>query len=79
MNTPSQDTDLLKSAAQALGEHFDTVQIFTTRHESGELDGTVRSNYGCGNWYARYGQVRQWVIMEDEAARELARKREESE
>lgn len=52
------DLEILKKASQGLIQHFDTVQIFVTRHEG---EGTVRGNWGNGNWYARFGQVSLWV------------------
>ena len=59
------DLKLVEDAANALGEHFETVQIFTTRHESGTLDGTSNVNIGVGNWFARYGQVIDWIKRKD--------------
>lgn len=58
---------IVKAAAHQLYEHFDTVQIFVTRHDS--VAGTGRTCYGEGNYYTRYGQVRHWLIGEDEASR----------
>lgn len=58
------DVDILKKHVAQLMEHFDTVQIFCTRH-SPELDGTVRVQWGGGNYYARYGQVNRWIIEEE--------------
>lgn len=73
---PDADLERIEKVAQVLGEHFDTVQIFATRHEPGAKDaGTYRFSAGCGNWYARYGQVREWMLMQDEMAREKARRR----
>jgi hypothetical protein len=63
------DLDRVKKACSELGEHFDTVQIFVTRHEPSE-GGTVNVQWGEGNWFARYGQVKSWTISEDEAFRE---------
>lgn len=70
----TKDTELLKVAVQSLGEHFDSVQIFATRHESGERNGTVCVNQGTGNWYARYGYVKEWITMEEEVTRAKVRK-----
>jgi hypothetical protein len=40
-------------------KHFDTVQVFVTRQEP---DGqTVAFSPGKGNWYARYGQITEWL------------------
>ena len=65
---------MLRRHAEALSEHFDAVQIFVANHNPAELDGTASINYGIGNWYTRYGQVREWVIMQEEQARIKARK-----
>lgn len=39
----------------------DTVQLFVTVRDS---EGhTVSHNHGAGNWYARYGQVKHWILQ----------------
>jgi len=58
------DVALLKSACMGLMEHFDTVHIFATRHR-GRDAGTTFCNWGSGNWYARYGQVRTWILRQE--------------
>lgn len=55
--------DRVKNAAENLGEHFDSVQIFVTRHAP-EDEGTHRIAYGTGNWFARVGQVFTWLQTE---------------
>ena len=65
----SESEQLIVRAAEQLGEHFDTVQIFVTRHESGDKGGTLHNEAGVGNWYARYGQVREWVMQQEEVGR----------
>ena len=65
------DVKRVEECLRHLGEHFDTVQIFTTRHEEGDTKSVQK---GVGNWYARYGQVRQWVVAMDEAERVQSRK-----
>lgn len=73
---PSQkddDIERVKRATKALGEHFDTVQIFVTRHEEGQEGGTVNVAWSQGNWFARYGQVREWVVKADERTRKSVR------
>jgi hypothetical protein len=57
-----KDMKLLTSHAAQLAEHFNTVQLFATRHED---DGTVTVAYGEGNWYARYGQIKLWIKREE--------------
>ena len=68
-NQENQDLKRVREACEALGEHFDTVQIFTTRHESGEFGGTVNVRYGVGNWFARKGQIEDGRVKEDETTR----------
>lgn len=69
MSNYQEEQALLARVASQLGEHFDTVQIFASKHDPAEADGTVTLNYGVGNWYARYGQVIEWTIKHDEDAR----------
>ena len=61
-----EDIERLRKACADLGEFFDNVQIFAARQE---VEGTVNVNWGSGNWFARYGQVRQWVVKEDQRAK----------
>jgi hypothetical protein len=63
------DLEMLAKHVEQLGEHFDTVQIFCSRHDAGQEDGTVALNDGAGNWFARYGQIREWINKRDERAR----------
>lgn len=79
MTQSEQDMERLKKCVEALGEHFDAVQIFASRHEPTIEDGTVRINIGIGNWYTRYGQVMEWVTEQDERAREKVRMETEDE
>lgn len=71
-----KDMALIREALNKLSEHFDSVQIFATRHESGELDGTVNITLGTGNWFTRYGHVRSWLVRNDEQERITMRKKE---
>lgn len=59
----------VKQACQVLIEHFDTVQIFVTRHEPEQEGGTVNVAYGEGNWFARYGFICDYMIRQDEHTR----------
>ena len=63
------DVKMLREAAEKLSEHFDSVHIFTTRYESSLDHGTVNVNYGTGNWFARYGQIRTWLVKAEEQTR----------
>ncbi len=59
-----EESDLakLKAHTAMLMEHFDSVQIFCTRCNG---DGTVSATFGGGNWYARKGQVDEWILKQD--------------
>lgn len=65
-----EDRDVLRreleSAVSTLLKHFDTVQIFVTVHQKeGEMEQTLDMKDGSGNWYARFGQVRSWLIFQE--------------
>ena len=57
------DMAVLQKAMDMLSEHFCTVQIFCTRHDGAD-DCTSSFRKGCGNWFARYGQIREFVDKE---------------
>lgn len=56
---------MLDDHCNKLMEHFDSVQIFVTRNEQARADGTLQVNRGAGNFYTRYGQLREWSLYED--------------
>lgn len=66
---PDIDKQRINAALDQLGEHYDAVQIFCSRHESGEEGGSIHFSFGCGNWFARYGQIRNWLVAEEEGTR----------
>lgn len=73
--TPEHEADLerIKRSVATLGEFFDTVQVFCTKSIGEDAGNTTSFHTGSGNWFARYGQVREWLIKKDEQAREEAR------
>lgn len=75
-DTEDQDMERVQNAINQLSEHFDAVQIFASRHEAEIEDGTISLNLGSGNWFARYGQVRNWIIKQEERDKEVIRKEE---
>ncbi len=75
MSEQDSDLKLVDKAIQDLSEHFDSVQIFVSRHLNDD-EGTATVAKGSGNWYARWGQTWRWVQTEDEYEREQVRKRE---
>lgn len=54
---------ILDSHASQLAEHFDSVQIIVT--DFCPQTGTGSMEVGRGNYYARYGSVREWMRDED--------------
>lgn len=70
----NEDMKRVTEALESLSEFFDSVQIFCTRYEPAIEDGTVTVTKGIGNWFARYGQVRNWITKCKEETRMDARK-----
>lgn len=67
MSAEDHDMKLITGAVESLGEHFDAVQIFASRGEVDRGDQIAVNVYsGCGNWFARYGKVSNWIVAEDE-------------
>lgn len=65
---------LVQKAAADLGEHFESVRIFVSWPHEDKAHVTKTYDDGTGNWYASYGQIRQWILMEEERMRAAARK-----
>ena len=75
----SAEIQALNRARDALGEHWESVQIVVSRHDVSTGETITRAS-GSGNFHARLGSVRTWVnemdlkdqmIAEDRAAKEL--------
>jgi hypothetical protein len=64
----SQDQKILESAMNILCEHYDSVQIFVTRHEPVTENGTVEFDCGIGNYFARIGQINMWLKRQEASA-----------
>jgi hypothetical protein len=62
----ARDIEMVEKALETLSEHFDCVMIFVNRHES---DGTEHLSAGRGNFYARVGQIREWLVQEEHKSR----------
>lgn len=61
------DEQRVKEAVDLLSEHFDNVQIFCNSYKSGGMTSVFAK--GHGNWFARIGQIRYWLIRDDEDTR----------
>lgn len=74
MSAETQDTDMLKKHVEELGEYFDSVIIFCTRHDPEVVEGgTVSVTDDSGNWFAARGQVAEWIVRQDERTRQSIR------
>jgi hypothetical protein len=58
--------DLIKNQVKIMMSSFDTVMVFATKLDP-ETKDTSQFNFGDGNWFARYGQAREWVAYEESA------------
>ncbi len=56
--------ELLENQMKVLLVHFDTIQIFASKHDA-KIGNTATFVMGHGDWNSRYGQVRQWAIKQD--------------
>lgn len=61
-----RDLVIIRDAMRKLSVHFDTVHIFCSKCGGGCTEG---SNLGSGNWFARFGQVSEWVEKERHRSR----------
>jgi hypothetical protein len=69
--TKEQLMELVDLHAAQLAEHFDSVRIFCTKHNSdGEGDSATQGySKGRGNYYAQEGQIREWLTAMNEETR----------
>lgn len=59
----------------ALAEYFDGVQVFVSLNRREVGGGRIVSSsleLGTGNWYARYGHVREWLLTQEARMRRKA-------
>lgn len=72
---PTGMAEIVDRAAASLAEHFDSVQIFVTKHDGGKQ--VTRSlESGKGNMQARLGHVHQWLVVQDQYARNYAMRKD---
>lgn len=76
MTIPDTDQKMVNEMRDWLLEHFDSVQIMVTRQNGGERK-TGSYECGGGNFYARLGQIQEWISIQDEYQRDWARKHAE--
>lgn len=64
----AEEVELDKMMAEAvtkISEHADSVTIFATKKLEDGKGFTYRAHIGRGDYYARYGAIKAWVIGED--------------
>ena len=67
------DMERVQKHVDELAGQFDSVHIFVTRQDP-TAEQTVSVQLGAGNWFSRYGQIREWSLKADEGARLEAKK-----
>lgn len=76
MNAPQNNDEaqaLVDRITAELGEHFESVRIFASYKSEQGTGNTIGFNSGVGNLYAQLGQVREWLLKQDEFVRADAR------
>ena len=63
------DEKLVRKVVDELIEHFDTCTVLVTRHDQAALNGTESIVMGAGNWFARYGHIRSWLLRQEEKSK----------
>ena len=53
--------EMCERIAEQLGEHFDAVQILVSWNEDGF---SLCTKKGSGNWYARIGMAREFLVCD---------------
>lgn len=63
--TADEFTAVCEEFFAKVGEHADAVQVLATFHESGASEtGTTFRKRGIGNYWARVGMVREFLIQD---------------
>ena len=75
--TQDEAKALVNKHASELQEHFDSIRIFVSWPHEDDAHRTLTWDTGRGNFYAQYGQIVQWIIVQDEQQREWARRPED--
>lgn len=74
-NNMERLSKLCDEAATRLREHCDSVQIFVTYHgEDGQSTGSYE--VGRGNFFARQGQIQEWLEIQQQYQRNEAIRRD---
>ena len=63
---------LVDNAIDQLREHCDSVHIFVTMPTSDGNPHTAAAEKGAGNFYARLGQIEEWLCIQKQYQRNWA-------
>lgn len=74
---PHPGVAVLDDCLRRLREHFENVQIFCNKEGMDQDDETGSVSKGRGNWFARYGQVVEWTVRQNEHSKCRARRDDE--
>ncbi len=75
-NAEQETTKLIDDCMHRIREHVDTVQIFITLHGDDGKE-TLTYDVGSGNFYARQGQVEEWVRIQRVYQKQYAKSKSE--
>lgn len=70
---------LIEEAIQKLGEHCQSIRIFVTYPSDDGTNSTKGHTKGSGNLYAQIGQVREFMVEQDEYVKEYIKSKREKE
>jgi hypothetical protein len=56
--------EIIDAHVAQLSEHFDLVQILVSNHH--DNTGSTAIYRGSGNWFGRYGMIRDWYVKAEE-------------
>jgi hypothetical protein len=59
-----------------LSDHYDSIEIITTRHNG---EATISVHRGTGNWFSRYGAITEWITFAKARVIEKVRREEDPE
>jgi hypothetical protein len=67
-----EKSELIQSLIESIEDRFNTIQVFTTSHDPATGE-TTYIGMGTGNFYARIGQIDEWLRMQKEIVSEKAK------
>lgn len=72
--TPPEIKRIVSECVTRLSEHCDSVRIFVTSPSNDGSGCTDDLSDGAGNFLAQRGQIRDWMLRQDEYVKEHAKR-----